>query len=247
MSEEMEEWINRVNTSNFPKYNLRDKLNLDFKSFETLFEQNVATGYEKEYQFDETIGWLPYEIDMNKGEIVIGHFTFQFQIIGTYSKVSSTWLWGWANEQSGIKKQLLEQVNTLKQMGENRGIEFLSNRKMEVEEEFASMIGVVCASLFNCSTFYICDYGEGKLVVTITDKRIPPIDNKNLAKIVECFNSMIYKYSVNHKKAFINYLLDRETSFEEVESNRITAEKGGVYVMAIFDESDRLTKLELTN
>lgn len=242
-----EDWVKQVNANNFPKYHLRDKLDLDFPDFETLFEQNVATGYEKEYLFDETIGWLPYEIDLKKGRIAIGAFFFEFQIIGTYSKVSSTWLWGWANEQSGIEPHLLEQANILKQIGENREIEFLIERKTEVDEMFPSKIGVACAGLFNCSTFYLCDYGEGILVITISDKRIPPIDNKNLAKIVECFNSMIYKYTVNHRKAFKHYLLDRVTNFEETGTDKIQAEKDGISLVATFDETDRLVKLELAN
>lgn len=246
MSNEFEEWINRVNTSDFQPYELRDKLNLDYSDFETLFEQNVATGYEKEYIFDEVIGWMPYEVDMTKGEITIGHFTFEFQIIGTYSMVSSTWLWGWANEQSNIQPKLLEQANVLKQIGKDRDIEFLKNRKLEVEEEFASKMGVASASLFNCSTFYICTYGEGKLVITITDKRIPPIDNSNLSKIIECFNSMIYKYPVNHRIAFTNYLQDRATDFEEVGPNEIKATKDKASLIATFDESNRLTNINLT-
>jgi len=247
MSNEFEDWIVKVNGSNFPPYNLRDKLNLEYNDFDTLFEQNVALGYEKEYVFDDTIGWLPYEVDMEKGVITMGQFEFEFQVIGTYSLISSTWLWGWANEKSSISKNLLEQANVLKQLGEDRNVDFLTNRKLEVAEDFPFKIGLICTSVFNCSTFQVCSYGDGKLLITITDKRIPPVDNNNLPKIIECFNSMISRYSVNHKEAFKHYLLDRETEFEEEDEKTIRATKGGARLTASFDDENRLIKLDLEN
>lgn len=45
---------------------------------------------------------------------------FQLQILGTYSEREKSWMWAWANKQSGIPENLLKAAYHLQNFG-NQG------------------------------------------------------------------------------------------------------------------------------
>ena len=51
----------------------------------------------------EGLGW---SCDMLEGKLTYGdNQVFDIQVIGTYSENEKSWLWAWANTQSGIPEK----------------------------------------------------------------------------------------------------------------------------------------------
>lgn len=227
----------QIDTSKFEKIEKDDYNNLD-----DLIELNAGLSFEKQMIFADVIGSNAWELDMGKGKIMFGTLEFPIQIIGSLAFNNNSWMWGWANTQSGMPENLLIQSNELKGIGEKKNIKELTEGSFNVEEGFEHKIGMMTCGLFNAKSYYCANYGQGTLVVTIDDNKIPKIDKKRFEKIMTSFPQLISGTTLNHKNTFKNYLIDRDFELS-VSENRIEGLKNGKVIVADFDELNRLKSL----
>ena len=214
----------------------------DFENFQDLVEQNAGLSFEKQIIFGDVIGSSAWELDMGKGKIFFGALEFPIQIIGSLAFNNNSWMWGWANTQSGMPENLLKQSNQLKEIGENKNIQKLIDGHYNVDEGFEHKIGMLACGLFKVKSYYCANYGQGTLVVTIDDNRIPEVDKNRLEKIMTNFSQLISGTDLNHKNAFLNYLIDRDFELS-ISENKIEGLRNNKIVVAEFDELDRLKSL----
>ncbi|MCA0133919.1 DUF6882 domain-containing protein [Winogradskyella alexanderae] len=213
-------------------------------SLNQLLVQTGAYSFEKQLIFSDLIGENSWSFDTNKGEISFGeNLVFPVQIIGTFSFSDNSWLWGWANTQSGLPDNLLQQSFKLKSLGENWNIPELTVKQINNAEGIDHKIGMISAGLFNAKCYYLANYGRGNLVVTIDSERIPIPSNTSAEKLISVFTQFISFTEVNHREALKNYLIDKK--FEIVlGSNFIKAKSGENFITAKFDENGRLTEIK---
>ncbi|TAJ11381.1 hypothetical protein DMA11_17220 [Marinilabiliaceae bacterium JC017] len=215
----------------------------NWESFEELLEQNAGLSFEKQMIFGEVIGSSSWQFDMNSGSISFGDkLVFPVQVIGSLSFNDSSWMWGWANSQSGIPENLLQQANRLRALGEEKQIKELTEGHISVDEGFEHKIGMICCGVFKSGSYYCANYGQGTLVVTIDSDIIPSVDNDKHKKILTNFSQLISNIDVNHKSAFINYLIDRGFQLK-IEENKIEGLRNGLVITGEFDESGKLKNL----
>ncbi len=96
--------------------------------------------------------------------------------------------------------------------------------------------------MFNSSGYYIADYGQGAMVVTIKSDKVDKIRKDNHYRILTVFPQLISQFEINHNLALTNYLTDEGYSISE-NGTKLTAMKNGQIITAEFDEQSRLTKL----
>ena len=214
----------------------------DYTSLEELIEQHAGLSFEKQMSFGDVIGSNAWELDMGKGNIIFGDLDFPIQIIGSLSFNDSSWMWGWANAKSGMPENLLVQSNQLKEIGEEKGIKELTDGHFNVEEGFEHKIGMMACGLFNSKSYYCANYGQGTLVVTIDDDKIPEIDNSRIEKVLTYFPQLISAVDLNHKNTFKNYLIDRDFELN-ISDHKIEGLKNNKVLTAEFDELNRLKSL----
>ncbi|MEN7551645.1 DUF6882 domain-containing protein [Rapidithrix thailandica] len=213
------------------------------QSFEELFEQHGALAFEKQFLLSEVIGENHWQFDMNAGCISFGQeLVFPVQVIGSLSFGDNSWMWGWANTQSGIPENLLEQSNALKALGEKLNIQELTEAHFAVGDNFEHKIGMIASGLFGASSYYLANYGKGTLVVTIQSDQIPDVNYNYPEKIFTTFPQLIGSIDINHREAFKNYLIDRGFQLK-TDAHSIEGLKDGKTVRAEFDEQGRLTHL----
>lgn len=226
-----------MNNMNFKAYT-KEKVS----DFENMIAQQAGLSFEKQLIFGEIIGDNSWQLDMNEGVIVFGALVFPIQIIGSLSFSNNSWMWGWANTQSNIPENLLQQAYKLKEEGEEKGIEMLSNGHFSVEEGFEHQIGLLACGFFNTKSYYCANYGQGTLVVTIESDLIPPINKDKWDVVLTTFPQLISSIGLNHKEAFLNYLIDRNFLLH-ITDDSIEGLKNGSIVHADFDSLDRLKAL----
>lgn len=214
----------------------------DYKTFEELLEQNAGLSFEKQMIFADVIGENGWNLDMGKGSISFGELEFPIQIIGSLAFDNNSWMWGWANTQSGIPENLLIQSNELKEIGKQRNIEELIKGHFNVDKGFEHKIGMLSCGIFNSKSYYCANYGQGTLVVTIDDDRIPKINKNRIEKILTNFPQLISGVVLNHKNTLLNYLIDRDCKLK-VSENKIEGLKDSNILIADFDELGRLKSL----
>ncbi|NME71079.1 hypothetical protein HHU12_24130 [Flammeovirga aprica JL-4] len=214
----------------------------DFESFQDLVELHAGLSFEKQLIFGDVIGSYSWNLDMQKGKIFFGPLEFPIQIIGSLAFGSQSWMWGWANTQSGMPENLLLQSHQLKNIGQQKNIKEFTEGHFNVEEGFEHKMGMMACGLFQAKSYYCANYGQGTLVVTIDDPEIPMVDLEKSEKVFTSFPQLIGAVDLNHKKTFLNYLIDRDFKLK-VSENKIEAIRNNIMVMAEFDELDRLTAL----
>jgi hypothetical protein len=81
-----------------------------------------------EYRLDVDAPWIGFGAD--KSSIAIRGDAF---VIGSFSKISNTWLWGWANDH--WQATLTEPIVALKRFGEANGLEPLWHATFDADED----------------------------------------------------------------------------------------------------------------
>lgn len=213
------------------------------KTEQELIERFGGIAFDKQIDLGEVIGDNNWNIDMTKGEISFGaNLVFPIQVLGTFSHSSETWLWSWANSKSGIPRNLTQQAEQLKKYGEDNGIDLLKNSAFDASNDDLHLIGLIASGMFNSSGYYIADYGQGAMVVTIKSDKVDKIRKDNHHRILTVFSQLISLFEMNHNSALTNYLTAKNYDISE-NGTKLIATKNGNTITAEFDELSRLTKL----
>jgi hypothetical protein len=206
-----------------------------------LFERYAGPAFEKQMHFSNLVGKYNWGVDMKKGEISFGsEFHFPLQVIGSFSHDGGTWLWAWANTQSGLSEQVTEHAVALQQYGEENGIDFLTEPEFEYEKNKLQFIALLASGMFGCSGYYLANYGSGTLLATITSPaaETPAEEPANIIKVTQV---LISNFEFNHREFFKNYLSAKGYKLD-IDENQINA-IGRNKITADFDNLGRLTNI----
>lgn len=198
---------------------------------------------EKQNHFGEIIGNNNWNFDMGAGEISFGeNLIFPKLILGTFSHSSETWLRAWANTGSGIPENLMRETLQLKNYGEKNDIDLLKINQFETTKDDLHKIGMIASGMFGASGYYLANYGQGTMCMTVKSEEIDKTFQSSQQKILTTFSQLISIYEMNHKNALKNYLL---LNNYEISENAIilTGTKNGQTIKAEFGELSRPAKL----
>ena len=208
-----------------------------------LIEEFGGFAMEKQLFFADMAGEMGWNVDLQEGEITFADgLFFPIQMLGTFSHSSETWLWAWANAESGIPANLLKQAKMLKKYGKTHKIDFLTKDKFEVERNDLHSIGLIAVGLCEASGYYLGNYGAGTMCLTINPEDFEKFPNDHIS-IFTSFPKLISQFEINHKAALVNYLTQKNYTVEAKDNEIIGfSEKGKV--KASFDNLCRLIELK---
>ncbi|MCE3228136.1 MAG: hypothetical protein K0S32_2687 [Bacteroidetes bacterium] len=213
------------------------------KTEQELIERYGGIAWEKQNELYKVIGDNNWNVDIKKGEISFGpDNNFPIQILGTFSHSSQTWLWAWANTKSGLPDSLIKHSLELKKYGETNGISLLQNDQFDAGKSDLHLIGMIASGMFRSSGYYVADYGQGAMVVTIKSDKVDKNRDDSHHAIILTFPQLISEFEMNHKSALANYLLAKNYTVTD-KAKGLSATRNGQTITAEFDESSRLTKL----
>ncbi|MCC3156217.1 hypothetical protein LJ737_03160 [Hymenobacter sp. 15J16-1T3B] len=213
------------------------------KSVQQLLERYGAIAYDKQNDLFDVIGENSWSFDMAAGTISFGPaLVFPVQILGTFSHSSESWLWAWANTQSGIPERLLTQARQLKTYGEEQEIDLLKHDAVDAEEDDLHLIGSIASGLFDASGYYLADYGQGIMLITLKSELIDQHRKHDVARLLHAFPEAISLYELDHRPAFISYAALKGYTVTE-QADAVTASSAAGSLTATFDSLGRLSNL----
>ena len=213
-------------------------------NYNELLEKYGGLGLERQASLGDIIGDNNWSADMVKGTLSFGDdIEFPIQVIGTYAFDSETWLWAWANTESGLSDELLNDVKKLHAYGKENDIEFLTSAEFEADQTNVHAIGIIASGLLGASAYYCGNYGEGIILYTIKSEKIDNVPFDEQLRIQTTLSDLINIFTLNHRRAFESYLLAKQYDLIE-EGAVITAKKNDKVIQASFDDLDRLTNLK---
>jgi len=217
--------------------------NLIYRTEQELIERFGGIAFDKQYDFATVIGNNNWNIDMSKEEISFGaNIDFPIQVLGTFSHSSETWLWAWANTKSGLSEHITQQALQLKKYGEDQEIDLFSNSSFDFSKDELHRIGLIASGMFDASAYYIADYGQGAMLVTIKSDLVDHQRQDDHLRVLSVFPQLISQFEMNHKIALQWYLEKKGYKISE-QGAQFIATKGGDTITAEFDELSRLTNL----
>jgi hypothetical protein len=122
-----------------------------------------------EYDMESYERW---DYDQDTGEFVfsdagVPKVIAKFQVVGSISNVSNTWLWSWANPS--ILEPVKKDMRVVKQFGEQHGLKELLDEKWKAEDLDGWAMTNVSARLLNAKGAYRCPDENGFLFVIFTN------------------------------------------------------------------------------
>ncbi|TPG66546.1 DUF6882 domain-containing protein [Hymenobacter nivis] len=208
-----------------------------------LLERYAALAFDRQTDLHEVIGDNDWNADMTAGTISFGPgLVFPVQVLGTFSHASETWLWAWANAQSNLPPRLLGQAQQLREYGEQHGIEMLTAPDFDATMQDLHVIGSIASGMCGASAYYLANYGQGTMVVTIKSEQIDQVPKIDFARISTVFPQVISVFELRHRPAFIHYLTQKGYSTTETADTVSAAVDSGT-LTATFDDLGRLSSL----
>ncbi|HEX5702146.1 MAG TPA: hypothetical protein VFX97_02880 [Pyrinomonadaceae bacterium] len=127
-----------------------------------LREQYSLGGYER-WDYNQETGEFIFS---DKG---VAKLIADFQVVGTLSTISNTWLWSWANPS--ILESVKTDILVVKQFGEEHNLEELTQEKWNADELDGWAMTSVSAKLLNAKGAYRCPDDKGFTFIIFTNLR----------------------------------------------------------------------------
>jgi hypothetical protein len=213
----------------------------DMGNIAEYFERCALISLEKQEKFDRLIGEHTRELDIDSGVIRFSSGpAVPFQVLGTESGNSLTWLWAWSDEQPDIPLHLLSSAFQLKDWGEQHDVKEFCLPSVDLTRADGQMISLIATEVCKASCYCRDPYEGGALYVLLSDRDIdaePPFD---LAGLSRNFLDLISLYEFDHRSALLSYF--RAKGLNPVETGpKVTCElESGEQMSAEFDDSGRL-------
>jgi hypothetical protein len=206
-------------------------------------EQYALTSLEKQDKLMHMVGEHLFQLDLDAGTVTFGDMELPYQVLGTESYNTLTWLWGWAEEQPEIPEDLVSTAQALKDWGAQAGIPEFTIPSVDIDKFDGHAFALIASEVCKASCFYQDAYEGGALFVLLFDKKIenqPPFD---LTRLSKHFLDMVSRYTFNHRNMLLAYLGIKGITPLSHE-NRITCKLGtGETLQAEFDETGRILLL----
>lgn len=208
-----------------------------------LYNQSFLTSTEKQEIFGEMVDGLSWSCDMLEGKLTYGDDkVFNIQVIGTYSENEKSWLWAWANKQSGIPETFLQTALGMKALGEAYQIEDLTAPKKELDTDPGAYFSSIASALLQESCYVPLKFKGLTVYVTIKSEEADSKARVAPALICSHASNMAAHYNFPHKYSLYFYL--KAKGYEvELPGNNVIAKNGDDQILAIFDLKGNLMKI----
>ena len=207
-----------------------------------LFLQNAVITYEKQLVFNELVGERGWDFNMTDGTVSFEEYVFPMQILGTYSEREKSWMWAWANKQSGIPENLLKAAYHLQNFGNQGRINELMSPSFEATENTGHFFGQIAAGIYNASCYCPVVFKGTHIYVLIDSEMIDEKLANDAPTIVSRFTQAISNMNLDHKVALYYYLTTKGYEVKAM-GNNLLATKEDDQILGLFDLNSRLLKI----
>lgn len=210
-----------------------------------LLEKYAGIIMDRQYVLAGILGEHNWDADIESGMLAFEGADVQtpFEIVGTYSFSSETWMWSWANEASGLPENMTAIARKLHALGEAQDIRELVTPDFSLDPVDLHVFGIMACGIGEADAFYVADYGDGILVAVLTGDRVRSGWQPDHQRALLVFPQVISTFEVDHKSALRNYL---QALGYEVKDDKgsVAATRDKQQIQADFDDIGRLTSLK---
>jgi len=213
-------------------------------TMQTCLEQYALISLEKRDKLERLVSEHIYELDLDTRTIRFSNgLEISYQVLGTESDNTLSWLWAWAEEQTEVPMNLLSSAFKLKDWGEREQISEFFSPSVDLTLADGHAIALVSSQICNASSFYRDDYEGGAAFLLLFDNRIDSQPSFDRARLTQQFSELISRMELNHRNTFLSYFLLKGLSPVEKGSLIACELENGEQVIAEFDEAGKVIML----
>jgi Family of unknown function (DUF6882) len=211
------------------------------KTFNDYLEQYALFSQEKQDKLARIIGENMHELDLDAGLIRFrSDLAFPFQVLGTESDNSLTWLWAWAEEQTEIPENLIQSSLQLRDWGVREGIREFTMPSVDLDRTDGNSLAMVSTQITMANSYFRDSYEGGAVYLLIFGKSIENEPSFDRASLFRHLTDLLSRYELNYQKVLLSYL-DRKGLSPDAKDSLVTCElETGERVNAEFDEAGKL-------
>lgn len=214
-------------------------------SLDHIYHYYVANVSDRQGRLSQKIGDADWTFDMASGTLRFGTMQLSVQLLGTEAYGNGSWLWAWANTQSGIPDHLTAHARALRDYGVEHGVPEFVDPQLNLEVVDGYQLSVAAAGLMDASAYYRGPYEGGALYMLITDSQITQSRSDPMSRLSMRFAEAVSNFSIpRHKHALLGYAqtLGMSTSEPDDSTIVVTSETGSC--TANFDDRGRITGID---
>ena len=200
------------------------------------FERYALVSLEKQARLISFLGEHILDLDLDGGTARFSDsLVFPFQVLGTESDNSLTWLWAWAEEQTEVPPNLLLSARQLRAWGENEGLQELTLPAVDLDRADGTMLSLIASEICKASGFYRDPYEGGTLFLLLSGIALDDHLAFDRRGLVLQLADLASRYDFNHRNALLSYFRARAIPATET-GDTVSAELvNGERLVAVFD------------
>ena len=209
-----------------------------------IFEQYALRALEKQEQLAQYLGDHAMELDLDAGVVrFTGNIEFPFQVLGTESDNTLTWLWAWSEEQTEVPENLTQAARELRAWGEQNNLEEFTLPSIDLDRADGTMFSLIASEVCSASCYYRDQYEGGSLFVLLTGRAITGQPGFDRAGLVRRFRDLTTLYEFDHRKALSAYFRSKNLPWSQANMIGSGELANGERLVAEFNEKGRLRSI----
>jgi hypothetical protein len=185
-------------------------------TFESLFTEHVGASLGRQLALADLLGGRSWGLYLSTGRATFGgDLSFPVQLLGTEADGDRTWLWAWANVQSGLPPALVRASNELRELGERRGIALLTSRSFSTREVSGHQVAMVASGLRGNLPYYRGPYDGGALFFLLESAPASLRGPYETQRVVNVLMKAISDFPLDHRAMSRAFLQSQEFHVQE--------------------------------
>jgi hypothetical protein len=132
--------------------------------------------------------------------------TYPIQILGTEDQGSGTWLWAWANSQSGFPPGLLKAAERVRSFGESEGVAELVTAMLPSSEYPGHLLACVAAGIADADCYFPGAIPGGACFMLIFETPLRQASPTDPVRIIRVLTQVTCAFGVDHRAMARAYL-----------------------------------------
>jgi hypothetical protein len=205
------------------------------------FERYALLSCEKQARLFPFLGEHSLELDLDAGMARFSERrSYPFQVLGTESEHSLTWLWAWADEHAEVPEALLAAARTMKIWGEERGVPELALPSLDLDRADGTQLSLIASEVCGASGFYRDHYEGGNLFLLLSGIALDDRQSFDRQGLARQLGDLASRYDFDHRNALVSYLHAKDIRCS-LSGTIVSAElASGERIIAEFDDSGRI-------
>lgn len=227
-----------------PKRSILDTpIDFDRSSFFDLLSLSVGRSIITQDAMGElVIGDNGWNVDVKSGTIRFGEQTFRSGVLGSESESSGTWLWGWANTESGLPEIASAPSRRAKKLLPECP-EFINGKFSLDELHTGHNLSMVCCGVSEKQLcYYRCNYNGGAAFVTVEGLPEEVFAPVSAEQLLRRYMEIISVFYCDHRLLAAGMLYQNGNDIETIE-NIITASFGNRKAKFLFENAGGISRL----